>query len=245
MLCDAVHVKYHDAENTYTTKKPITNKIDHAQPIFHIPKSVATIASRQISGISLSLYRFVDFKYMPLKMYVITLFLWRKHDNISPCTGSRVITSFERIASCAGTQFRSRASESQGNSAACYYAKCPNQSATTRTSKKLLAVWYHTPGTTTSRLWAGTILHWAAYTWHLRKDIIVLYGGNIRTCLRALAAGKLPAINELLHVLKPSIDPGPHRLKGTPPPAIIPSVQTTQHVRQNIIIQSAIRQTIS
>ena len=35
----------------------------------------------------------------------------------------RVITCYERIASCARTQLRSRASESQGNSATRYYAE--------------------------------------------------------------------------------------------------------------------------
>ena len=49
-----------------------------------------------------------------------------EHENISPC---RVITSYERITSCAGTQFRPRASESQGNSATRYYAEYPNHSA--------------------------------------------------------------------------------------------------------------------
>ena len=34
-----------------------------------------------------------------------------------------------------------------------------------------LAIWYHTPGKTMSRLWAGTILHCTAYTWHRRIDI--------------------------------------------------------------------------
>ena len=33
-----------------------------------------------------------------------------------------------------------------------------------------------------------SIPQWAAYTWHRRIDII-LYEGNMRTCLRALAAG--------------------------------------------------------
>ena len=75
----------------------------------------------------------------------------------------------------AGTQFWSRASESQGNSATGYYAKCPSHLAMTLPSKNwlALAVWYHTPGTTTSRLWAGTILHWASYTWLWHIDIFV------------------------------------------------------------------------
>ena len=37
------------------------------------------------------------------------------------------------------------------------------------------AVWYHTPGTTLSRLPAGTIRHWAAATWHWFIAIIILW----------------------------------------------------------------------
>ena len=48
-----------------------------------------------------------------------------KRENMSPCTGSRVITSYERISSGAGTQFLSWASESQGNSVIRYFAECP------------------------------------------------------------------------------------------------------------------------
>ena len=47
-----------------------------------------------------------------------------------------VITSYERNASCAGTQFRSRASEFEGNSANRYHAECPNHSAMIRPSKR-------------------------------------------------------------------------------------------------------------
>ena len=35
------------------------------------------------------------------------IFIWRKHENMSPYTDSRVITSYERIAPCSGTEFRS------------------------------------------------------------------------------------------------------------------------------------------
>ena len=37
-----------------------------------------------------------------------------------------------------------------------------------------LAVWYHTPGTTASRPWAGTSFHWAVNTWHCRINIIIV-----------------------------------------------------------------------
>ena len=43
-------------------------------------------------------------------------FVWGKHENTSPC-GSTVNTSYGRIASCAGTQFQTRATKFQGNSA--------------------------------------------------------------------------------------------------------------------------------
>ena len=33
-----------------------------------------------------------------------------------------------------------------------------------------LAAWYHTPGTTANRLWAGNIFHWAAYIWYMLID---------------------------------------------------------------------------
>ena len=36
----------------------------------------------------------------------VIIFVWRKHENISGCTGIRVITIYERIASCVGTQYR-------------------------------------------------------------------------------------------------------------------------------------------
>ena len=52
---------------------------------------------------------------------------------MSPCTPcSRVITSCELNTSCAGTQFRSRASQSQGNFATSFYAELPNHATMTR-----------------------------------------------------------------------------------------------------------------
>ena len=63
---------------------------------------------------------------------------------------------------------------------------------------------------------------------HFISGIILLYGGNMRTCLCALAAGLLPVMSELLHALEPSSDRGPQSLKAIPSPAIMPSVQTTR-----------------
>ena len=82
------------------------------------------------------------------------------------------ITSYERIASCAGTQIWTRASEYQVNSATHYLrlvSKPPGHDPSV-INGLALAVWYHTPGTTTSPLWAGTILHKAADTWHWLID---------------------------------------------------------------------------
>ena len=33
-------------------------------------------------------------------------FVWRRHENMSPCTGSRVISNYERIASRVESQFQ-------------------------------------------------------------------------------------------------------------------------------------------
>ena len=46
---------------------------------------------------------------------------------MSTCTDSMVFISYERIVSWAGTQFRARASESEGYSATRYHAECPYQ----------------------------------------------------------------------------------------------------------------------
>ena len=43
---------------------------------------------------------------------ILFFFVWRKYENMSPCTGSTVITSYDQIVSCAGTQFGWWASES-------------------------------------------------------------------------------------------------------------------------------------
>ena len=38
---------------------------------------------------------------------------------------------------------------------------------------------YNTSATTRNRFWAGTVLHWSAYTWHWRKYIISYEGDTI------------------------------------------------------------------
>ena len=45
----------------------------------------------------------------------------------------------------------------------------------------VLALWYHTPGTTTSRFSAETIFPWAAQTWHWRIDIIFIWRRHTNT----------------------------------------------------------------
>ena len=58
-----------------------------------------------------------------------------------------------------GSQFRTQARESQGNSASLDYTECTNNSAMTHPSK--------TPVTTASRPWAGIILFLAFYSWEM------------------------------------------------------------------------------
>ena len=52
---------------------------------------------------------------------------------------------------------------------------------------------YHTSATTASRFWVETILHWTAYTWHWRIDILY---EDMRICLHALAAALIPIVGE-------------------------------------------------
>ena len=126
-------------------------------------------------------------------------FVWRKHENMSPCTGSRVY-KYKLWANC----FMRWMPVLNRGGPRILDPSPPTVVAsvlTTRTwahdpsAKKGLAPAerHHTLATTVSWFWAGTIPHWAAYTWHWRIDII-LYEGNMRTCLHALAAGSL--INE-------------------------------------------------
>ena len=54
------------------------------------------------------------FKAVTMILYIyIYNFVWRRHENMSPCTGSRMNSNYERNASRVGAQFRTRASESQ------------------------------------------------------------------------------------------------------------------------------------
>ena len=57
---------------------------------------------------------------------------------------------------------------------------------------------------------------------------IILYGENMTTCLRALGAGWIPVMSDLLHVLEPSFERGSQSLKATPPITIAPIVLTTR-----------------
>ena len=58
--------------------------------------------------------------------------------------------------------------------------------------------------------------------------ISFLYGGNMRTCLRALSGGQIPVMSELLHTLQRSFERGPRSVKETPPPTFMPSVLTNK-----------------
>ena len=111
------------------------------------------------------------------------------YENMSPCTGSTVNISHDRIASCAGWQFRRRASEFQGNSATRYHAECPNLSAMTRPSKTD----WHKPCGITHPSQQRADYGQERFSTVLRTpgtgvQISFLYEANMRTCLRALAA---------------------------------------------------------
>ena len=128
--------------------------------------------------------------FIPHFLTDVNIFVWRKHENISPCTDSRVNTSYERIASCAGCQFRTRASESQVNSTTRNYAERPNHSSMPHMSKTDR----HQPHGITppaqqqadseqERFFAG-LLTPGTGVW-----IVFWYDWNKTACLRALAAG--------------------------------------------------------
>ena len=96
-------------------------------------------------------------------------FVWRRHDNMPPFTGSMVNTNYEWIASWGGCQWRTRDPRILQTPLASHCcSQRPNHSAMTHPSKNGLAPGerYHTLATTGSRFWARMILHWAAYTWH-------------------------------------------------------------------------------
>ena len=61
----------------------------------------------------------------------VLIFVWRKHEDMSQCTGSKVNTSNEWIASCAGSQFSMRASVSR-------QLLCPNHLAMTHSQKRIV-----------------------------------------------------------------------------------------------------------
>ena len=97
-------------------------------------------------------------------------FAWRKHENISLCTGSRVNTNYGRIASWGGCQCWTGDPRILETPLA---LNCCSQHLDPSVKNRLAPPeWYHTLVTTASRFWAGMILHWAAYTWHWRIDII-------------------------------------------------------------------------
>ena len=77
----------------------------------------------------------------------------------------------------------------------------------------------------------GVASYWK---WSNVLYVLFLYGGNVRICLRAVAAWQLPGMSELLHVLEPIFYC--RRLLANPPRAIMPSFLTTRpcpvHVRQ-------------
>ena len=102
--------------------------------------------------------------YTPGTAHIDIIFVWRRHGNMYPRTGSRVNANYEQIASWAGCQVHtgsSRISETYGNSSP---TAVPGMLITRPCEKKngfVLAVWCHTSVTAVSLFWVGTILQWA------------------------------------------------------------------------------------
>ena len=97
----------------------------------------------------------------------------------------------------------------------------PNHSAMTHTQNGFApAERYHTLATTASRFWAGTIPHWTAYTWHWRIDII-LYGGNMRTSLRARQQDEYQLWANCFLRWMPVLNRWPRSLRDTPCPPLL------------------------
>ena len=84
-------------------------------------------------------------------------FVWSRHNNMSPCTGSKVNSNYERIASRVGTQFRTRASESQKHlpPPTVVSKVLTTRPWPTRQNGLASAEQYHTLNTTVSRFGAG------------------------------------------------------------------------------------------
>ena len=129
-------------------------------------------------------------------MWYVYYFVWRKLENMSLCSGSRVNTNYERIASWGGCQYwTGNPSILETPLAAHCSSQHLNHSTMTHPSK-----WIGTS-------WVPVVSHIGYSIWHWRIDII-LYEGNTRTCLRALAAGQIPIMSELLHEVDTSVEPG-------------------------------------
>ena len=83
---------------------PVRQKlIGTSLTVSHIEYKSQSILSRNDSPLD-CLHLLLAYRYY---------FAWRRHGNISPCTGSRVNSNYVWIASRVGTQFRTRVSESQ------------------------------------------------------------------------------------------------------------------------------------
>ena len=97
------------------------------------------------------------------------VFVWRRHENISMYTASRVRTRYELIGSSDVYKLRKRASESQATAPPAAVPGVPTTRPWPIRQKLIVTnLCYQTPGTIASRFWIGTILHWAAFTWQWR-----------------------------------------------------------------------------
>ena len=87
----------------------------------------------------ISLHKLILYTHTHIYIYISYIYIYyfecRRRGNMSPCTGSRVNSNYERIASRVGAQFRTRASKYQKTHSAHCYVQRPNHSVMPRPSK--------------------------------------------------------------------------------------------------------------
>ena len=131
-------------------------------------------------------------------------FVWRRHENMSPCTGNRVTDNYEWIAFMSWSGVRIHDLWISETPLATHSgSQRANHSAMTHPSKRIGTSWTvsHTGHNCKPPMQGGKIHHRAAYTLHWRIDII-LYGEDMRTCLRVLPGSRATAHYEpVLHEL--------------------------------------------
>ena len=111
-------------------------------------------------------------------------FVWKRHDKMSPCTDSKVNANFEWVASWSGCQWRTGTPKSKTPLVAHFCSQRPSHSGMAHPNGLARAERYHTLATIANRFWARTILHWAAYTWYWRTDMLDRHSHSFNNIIR-------------------------------------------------------------